>query len=173
MVKSPDPENPFLLSGVGIEPKGDFAGFECRWNEIPSPHEETITILVKTLAQDEAVREATYAEILAHILECYGKEEYYRPIRSEQLHLTTSSGKLANEIGVQTAFQPFWKRWIYSGKLKFALLTGKWLIRNQIKTKHADWGRYKQTLVANSDYRKFDESIRMVISGTRAQRQAA
>ena len=35
-----------------------------------------------------------------------------------------------------------------------------------------DWGRYKEVLTANTDCRKFDDMLRMVISGTADQRAA-
>jgi hypothetical protein len=40
-----------------------------------------------------------------------------------------------------------------------------------VKTKNVDWGQYKQNLIANTDYRKFDETLRMIISGTLEQRK--
>jgi len=44
-------------------------------------------------------------------------------------------------------------------------------MRKEVKIGNADWGRYKQHVISNSDYRKFDELLRMVISGTLEQRQ--
>lgn len=38
-------------------------------------------------------------------------------------------------------------------------------------TKAIEQGEYKQNLIVNTDYRKFDELLRMVISGTKVQRQ--
>jgi hypothetical protein len=49
------------------------------------------------------------------------------------------------------------------------LLLGKWLMQKNIQTENVDWGRYKHSLIANTDYRKFDESLRMTISGTSEQ----
>jgi hypothetical protein len=34
-----------------------------------------------------------------------------------------------------------------------------------------DWGKYKDTLVTNTDFRKFDDNLRMVISGSVVQGQ--
>jgi len=42
---------------------------------------------------------------------------------------------------------------------------------NNVKTKNVDWGQYKQQLIVNTDYRKFDETLRMIISGTLEQRK--
>ena len=45
------------------------------------------------------------------------------------------------------------------------------MIAAKIKNNAGDWGSYKSRLVENTDYRKFDETLRMVLSGTEAQRQ--
>ncbi|MEQ9564447.1 MAG: DUF3095 family protein, partial [Pseudomonadales bacterium] len=37
--------NPYLVP-KNIEAKGNFEGFECRWNEIQSPNEEVLTLMV-------------------------------------------------------------------------------------------------------------------------------
>ena len=39
------------------------------------------------------------------------------------------------------------------------------------KSETSDWGEYKHNLIVNTDYRKFDELLRMVISGSAAQSQ--
>ena len=171
LVKDPNPQNPFQIATDSVEPAGDFSGFECRWNEIPSPHEETISILIKVMTNEDVIRDEIYLEIMDRIIEIYGQAETHCPIRQEQISLATSVQKLAAEIGVQTAFQPSWRRWLYMIKLQFVILLGKWLMAKKVATENVDWGRYKETLVANTDFRKFDELLRMIISGTVVQRQ--
>ena len=171
LVKGPDPSNPFQIDETGIEPVGDFEGFQCRWNEIPSPHEETISILVRVMDKGDESKDKIYLEIMDRIIEIYGQAETHAPIRQEQITLATSVQKLAAEIGVQTAFQPFWQRWLYTIKLQAVILLGKWLMAKKVATEDVDWGHYKETLVANTDFRKFDELLRMIISGTVVQRQ--
>lgn len=171
LVKDPDPHNPFLLPEERIEPKGSFAGFECRWNSIPSPHEETVTILVKALEGEGVSEEAVYSEVLRNIIEIYGDEEYHHPVREELLTLADSLDKLATEIGVQTARLPPWRRWLYSLKLRLLVHLGRSLMDNRVKIGHVDWGLYKKTLIANTDYRKCDQVLRMIVSGTSKQRK--
>jgi hypothetical protein len=48
---------------------------------------------------------------------------------------------------------------------------GRFIMRRGMNVKNVDWGAYKDELIANTDYRKFDEVIRMVISGTVRQRE--
>ena len=43
-------------------------------------------------------------------------------------------------------------------------------MHKNFKTENTDWGHYKKTLIANTGYRKFDEVLRMIISGTLEQR---
>ena len=170
LVKDPGQKNPFLLSEDKIKASGSFEGFECRWNEIPSPLGETVAILVQALDQDISSKEIIYNEVSQKILDIYGDEEAHHPLRQEQLSLTTSLEKLSNEIRIRTAFQDTCKRWMYALKLKCLAYAGKYLMHKKIKTENTDWGQYKQSLIANTDYRKFDEVLRMIISGTLEQR---
>ena len=170
LVKDPMDDNPFLLPESQIKANGSFEGFECRWNEIPSPHEETVAILVQALEQKVSSKETIYSEVSQKILEIYGHEEEHHPLQLEQLSLTSSQKKLSCEVRIRTAFQSFWNRWSYALKLQLLVYTGKFLMAMNVKTENVDWGKYKQKLIANTDYRKFDEILRMILSGTSDQR---
>ena len=170
LVKDPRHDNPFILSESEIEANGNFEGFECRWNEIASPHEETVAILVKALEHKVSSKETIYNEVSQTILDIYGHEGDHHPIQPEQLSLTSSLGKLSIEVRIRTAFQGFWKRWRYALRLRLLGYIGRFLIFKNVKTKNVDWGQYKQKLIANTDYRKFDEMLRMILSGTSEHR---
>ncbi len=170
LVKDTRPNNPFL---VAEEEKGKeyiFTGFECRWNEIPSPHEETITLMVRVLENDLSERNRMYRALLKHIDRIYGTERRYHPLRADNMTLTRSPALLSVEAGVRTAFRPKPFRMIYMWKLQALRIVGAWFMKRGVKTESADWGQYKRNLIRNTDYRKFDETLRMVISGTEAQR---
>ena len=40
-----------------------------------------------------------------------------------------------------------------------------------LKTEETDWGTYKQTLIRNSDVRKFNDGYRQILAGNTAQRK--
>jgi hypothetical protein len=46
------------------------------------------------------------------------------------------------------------------------------LMKLGLRTEETDWSRYKETLVKNSDVRKFNDIFRQILAGTAAQRQA-
>ena len=170
LVKDPGQDNPFIISEEQIEASGSFKGFECRWNEIPSPHEETVAILVQALEKEIAAKENIYNEVSQKILSIYGDEQEHHPLRPEQLSLSTSIKKLSTEVRVRSTFQTLWKRVMYFIKLEFLVYIGKYLMHKKVKTENTDWGQYKQSLITNTDYRKFDEVLRMILSGTSKQR---
>ncbi|MBG7601444.1 MAG: DUF3095 domain-containing protein [Gammaproteobacteria bacterium] len=172
LVKDPSAGNPYLVNHEEIEPVGDFHGFECRWNEIPTPHEETIALLIQAVEEDESSRDALFMRIHAKIREIYGAAEEHRPVRAESLSLTFSLQQLAGEIAIRTAFKSIVYRIFYTTRLLFVLLAGKYMMAKGVQTDSTDWGSFKESLVASSDYRKFDEVLRMIIAGTRQQREA-
>lgn len=171
LVKGQSPNNPFLVPESELHTEGDFSGFECRWNEIASPHEEIITLLVQCLETEEASEQAVYQAISGHITQIYGNEGRHHPLRENRLALSLSPRNWSAEIKIRTAGLSGWQRWLYAVKLPFRVLLGRLFMGLRLKTRDGNWGRYKRMLVANTDYRKFDDVLRMVISGTAAQRQ--
>lgn len=68
-------------------------------------------------------------------------------------------------------WKPTLKRRIQYGlKLAFQIFVGQYLMWKKTITKNTDWGRYKTDLVKHADFRKFDDALKFVISGTEAQR---
>ena len=171
LLKDNSATNPYLLSEKDIEPKANFEGFECRWSEIPSTQEETVALMIQSLPQpNKTSTNQLYAEILKKIFTIYGEESSH-PLLEENLSLVTSPLKLAPETLIRTAFQGLGTKALYLLKAWISTLAGNYLMKNKVKTESNDWGDYKHQLVENTDYRKFDETLRMVLSGTEAQRQ--
>lgn len=171
LIKNPVLGYAYQLDEKIIELKGDFRGFECRWSEIPSSHEETVTLIVQTIEEDKECRKLTYDRVFQKIVEIYGDEQQHHPLRQENLNLTLSLTKLSSEARIRTAFQGVYTQFKYLFKLLFLAFVGKYLMTKNIQTESVNWGEYKQRLIANTDYRKFDEVLRMVMSGTKLQRK--
>ena len=102
----------------------------------------------------------------------YGDEESCHPIRNETLSLSLSFSKLSIEAKIRNLSQGFWTRVSYLGKIWNLTWLGKYLMAKGIKTENTSWGDYKKNFILNTDYRKFDETLRMVISGSQDQRNS-
>lgn len=171
LIKDPNAGNPHLVPDDGSIPaRGDFTGFECRWNEIASPHEEIISLLVQARSADLARQEAVYGEVLREIQAIYGDDATCHPLRPDLLTLSSSPRTLATEVAVFSDAKGRRRRG-YAWKLRLLTWLGRILMRRGLHLAGADWGTYKQRLIANTDHRKIDEVLRMVIAGTTEQRQ--
>lgn len=171
LLKEDIAENPYFLDETKVEANASFEGFECRWDEIPSAQEETVALMVQSTSEKEPEANQTYANVLETIFDIYGKEADRHPLLEENLSLVLSPIKLAPETMIRTAFQGIGKKMLYLIKAWFSTLLGKFLMERKIKNHLGDWGRYKAQLVENTDYQKFDDTLRMVLSGTQAQRK--
>ena len=166
-------------------PLADYTGFECRWNDIPSPHEEIVTLLVNvregrqpdSLTQKRAnnlsdnfshnvyshnsYSHNSYKEILDTIERIYGDETARHPLQAKQLQLAHSAKQLRAESAVrQTSVL----------RLQILTLMGRFSMHFGVKVGAMEWGNYKANLIATTDFQKIDGVLRMVLSGTQKQR---
>lgn len=151
-------------------PNADFSGFECRWKDIPSPHGETVSLLVMATCNTIEEKNTVYLEVLDEIQKHFGSVENHRPIQKKYLQLTTHAKDLSDEIKIRAGSGSMSARLIYAWLLPWKIRLGRYWMKKRKRALDADWGKYKDTLVANTDFRKFDDKLRMVISGSSEQR---
>jgi Protein of unknown function (DUF3095) len=155
-----------------IRPGGNFDGLECRWQDIPSRHGETVSVMVKVLADDVGEAGRIYGEVVAKVREIYGADDDCHPVWPPNLSFSFSGRQLGNEVGVRAAERGAWGRWLYLMKTRAIVLLGWFLVRFGVRTAETDWGRYKTILARNSDVRKFNDCFRQILAGNAAQREA-
>jgi Protein of unknown function (DUF3095) len=154
--------------GAGVAARGSHDGLECRWQDIPSPHGETVSLIVRAAGDDRRV----YRELIAKVAEIYGTEDACHPVTLPALSMTLGGRRLDNEAGVRVAVRGAWGRWRYRMWVRLVVILGWFLMKFRIRTQETDWSLYKPTLVRNSDVRKFNDVYRQVLAGTAAQRTA-
>lgn len=144
--------------------KADFEGFECRWKPIPAQNGEMLSVLVQALGKDREGLTQVYRQVIANferILEGDG-----RPVATSNLELGDSLDDFDSELklrgkGTATAVGMLAKNRIGQNSM------------NTGKTRLGFNGReYRREVAANTDFRKFDETLRMVIDVSAAQKEA-
>lgn len=155
-----------------VQPGGNFAGLECRWQDIPSRHGETISVMVRALGNDVEDTDRTYRELIARVREIYGADEACHPVWPPNLTFTFSGSRLANEVAVHTQGRGVLGKWLYLMQTRCWVLIGWLLMKFSIRTAATDWGRYKTILARNSDVKKFNDCFRQILAGNAAQREA-
>ena len=142
----------------------DFSGLECRWKRVGKGGKEVMTLLVwANPAASGADR--TYRQVLEKLQELFEFDAGANPVNAGALRMYLSIPALMGEIRFHTFEKSLYRRLAYLLKVELEVVLGKILMRFGIKTSQTDWGRYRSDLVKNSDFRKFDDMLRTVISG--------
>jgi hypothetical protein len=148
---------------------GSFEGFECRWQQVPSFHDHKLALLIAAVSPDAETNLATYRHVSKKIHDIYGEVASYHPLRAERMRLSFSPRQLSQEWRVRSARFGALGRFRYFARMLFLNLAGSFLFARKMDTSAVHWSRYKADLVENSDFRKFDGMLRMVMDGSEGQ----
>lgn len=148
----------------------NFSGLECRWQQVRQPRNEVITMIVKSNPDIEHPRQI-YEHVLQKMRITFGFDDKTNPINVPGLSMTLSFSELMGEARIRTHGQSWLKRIGYILKVQLQTIIGKILMAMNYETSATHWGLYKSELTLNSDHRKFDDMLRVVISGTKSQRK--
>ena len=135
----------------------NFDGLECRWEDIKTLKDETISILIKSINQKNS--NEIYTKCIKSIEEIAGNYEQRNPIKEiEQLNLSFNPMILNAEASIFSKNKI--GKFFTILKLAFENLLGLILMKFSI----GQWGKYKQRIIRTTDTEKFDDMLRMVIS---------
>ncbi len=164
LMKDPQSGAQYLVPD-SVLPNADFHGVECRWNQIPSAREENVALMVMATGNSPDEENTVYQDVLAQIEAIYGDTVARHPIAVPNLKMTFKRRNLSVEgrIRHQENFNFRTLRRMMWGSLKARI--AMWLNIGQ-------WGTYKTMFYESTDHEKFDDTLRMIISGSKTQRQA-
>ncbi|WP_108063269.1 DUF3095 domain-containing protein [Poseidonibacter lekithochrous] len=137
----------------------DISGLECRWEAIPSPKDDTLSILIKSK------NESYYENILSNIESIIGDNKKRHPILENALKLSFKDKDLNYESSIYS--QNFFMKRLINLKLKLINVIGYILMKLNLK----DWSTYKQRVLSTTDTEKFDDILRMVVSTSKEETQ--
>jgi hypothetical protein len=169
MVKDPLAQGVLRVEENGGLREGSFEGFECRWQGVPSFSDHKLALLVAAVSSDADVNLASYRQVSDKIAQIYGDISSYHPLRAEHMQLSFNPRELGHEWRVRSSRLSAWARVKYFGRMVLLNLAGVYLFARKMDTKTVRWSRYIDELVENSDVRKFDGMLRMVMDGSEAQ----
>jgi GGDEF domain-containing protein len=143
------------------EAEANFTGFQCRWNEIPSPSEETLSLIVRALGTEQGDNNHLYEDVLHQIESLYGDRPVRAPIRPDILTVAHNPRKYQLEVKIQR------RNLMYLVATMLLTSIGGLMAHFRV----GPMGRYKDIVAASIDNEKFDDSLRMIIAGTAQQRE--
>lgn len=144
------------------EYSANFDGLECRWEDIKTPKDETISILIKSINQTNSNQ--IYTECIKEIEKIAGNYSDRNPIKvPEQLKLSFNLKVLNAEASIFAKNKI--TRFFTILRLMFENLLGLILM----KYASGNWQDYKNRVIRTTDTEKFDDMLRMVISTNKKQ----
>ncbi len=153
---------------MDVLPKANYEGLECRWQDIYSPYGETISLIIKSTTKRES---ETYKKALALIKKIYGDEQDFHPIAEEKLHLAITGKQLDNETKVRAWKKSKFMKAVHRAYLKAVCFVATRMMKSKITARDFNLKMYKQILLATTDYKKFDNALRLVMAGNTEQRR--
>jgi hypothetical protein len=128
--------------------------------------------MVRALGPDTETGAALYRDIMTKVQEIYGSDETSHPISLPALTPALDAGRLGNEAGVRAADRGAFGKWLWIMRARWFVALGWLLMKFGLKTGETDWSTYKETMVKNTDVRKFNDIYRQILAGNAAQRSA-
>ncbi len=150
-----------VISHGGEE--ADFSGFECRWSKHPASSDEVISVLVQALNVNVDGRNRMYEDVLERIHDIYGEHHDRHPLNQAKMMVAFNPENYKYETGIRTP----------NGTWRDIVTLMLWSIGGYLLWRYSKkiWDRYKDTVYHSTDHEKFDDMLRMTISGTVRQRQ--
>lgn len=138
----------------------NFTGLECRWQDIYSFKGESMSLIVKLIEEEN--EPDNYNTVLKEIDHLYGPAAKRNPISEENIKLTFKKRGPAYEAKIQGKSKLF-----HTIRVWLANLYANYLF----KYGNEEWLRYKQLVKSTCDYEKFDDTLKVVLSGSPYQRE--
>lgn len=134
----------------------DLSGLSCRWNPIPSRRGVVISLLVEARSKDPG---KTYSDTLSKMNEIFnGELEEANPVNTDLAHYKSIKECYENEKRFHDSIYSI------SFLLRFLEIVAAVLIfKFKVHPLIFNPKRYAKSMRTHSDYRKFDDMLRMII----------
>lgn len=137
--------------------KADFTGLECRWENIKTTKDVTVSFIIK--ATNDINSQEIYENILHKFKDIAGSKTQRNPIKIKRNLFLSFNPKLL-KIEAKLNSKTFLERFLIISKMMLENLIGLILIKSGYKK----WKFYKRRIIKTTDTEKFDDTLRMVIS---------
>ncbi len=148
----------------------DFTGFECRWEPIPAKRDAILALLVQARAVDRAEASAIYKDAIATIEQILEGDGH--PVAVQTLKLATQAKLFEAEAKLLSGKVRGFTNWLKKTRASVQNRIGRTLLGHGWNAFGFPGAVYREQVVANTDFRKFDDTLRMVVDVTEAQEKA-
>lgn len=152
--------------GYGLRSDGhaevSVAGFECRWQPVKSRRGAIVSVLVQGRARSDAQNAAVYRGVLRVLGERAAASDLH-PLTPSRLTLRLFGGDYSTEARLMSGSSSgsAYERALHTARRQARI--GRALLDLGARAGSFDGSRYRHELIENSDFRKLDGMLRMVL----------
>lgn len=161
LLKDKRSDNPYLLQSSGDVGEPDLEGLSCRWEPLQATNGKMLTMMIKaqakTAKQENDDLDAIMTAIEAELGE---RPQNAAPVSASSLRFRWPPRGLMQEARMGGGGLAYWRRlsWVV-----FSSLVQLWCERFTTKIGPYDARKYAGEMQTNTDFRKFDGILRMVL----------
>jgi hypothetical protein len=164
LVKDPQRGEAYALAPADTPDLSLFRGFECRWRPIMSRKDRVASLLVAATTQDKGAQRLVYRRVLDGITAAaHMGMDGMRPLDATGLSLGSRARDLRVEASVRSGKSGGLRYWLFNTRARLLVNLATFLMRFGIRLADFDGATYRRDVVANTDFRKFDDMLRMVL----------
>jgi len=161
LLKSTDPENPYLLPDLETASEPDLEGLSCRWEPLQPRSGCMLTVMVQATADGASTEGEVLGGVLAAISGILGHGlNDSAPASSASMRFKWPPKGLGLEARATAQGRPLWRRYL---EVLVSSLIQFWCERFDRKAGDYDAPVYRDELRANTDFRKYDGVFRAVL----------
>lgn len=162
---------PVLRSEQATSEDPDLHGLECRWQPLENRNGKMLSLLVKAAPGHAGQAWQIYNDIIHEIETIYPEYAQSCPSHPGGLHISFAPSNLSKEVRLRGG-RTLFTRVLYFIRILILNALGQFSFKTGIRVGGFDGTRYLSEMVANSDARKFDEMLRMVLDSSDTQHRA-
>ena len=148
-----------------------FEGFECRWKPLASRRGKVVSLLVQATADDRGRAAEVYRGVL-QMLQAILDEAEGRPVAADNLAIASEGRAFDTEARIYEQRRSGVGVFARKQVIKAQAALGRYGFARGKETMGFPADSYRDEMSANTDYRKFDDTLRMVLDVTEAQHQS-
>ncbi|WP_137387854.1 DUF3095 domain-containing protein [Rhodoligotrophos defluvii] len=167
LIKSETSSAPFLLQGGEGEAIPDLGGLSCRWDPLVPRNGRMLALILRARNEAPAVKRQTLMRTMDAVARLAGSElKSIAPVSGHSLQFSWPPQRLAAEARLNSSRTPYWLE--YGKRLGISLV--QWAVQ-RLNRKIGDFDPvvYRDQLFANTDFRKYDGTLRLVLDVTDEQ----
>ena len=167
LIKADEDCNQYSIPDVQASGAPDLTGLSCRWQPLKSSHGQMICLLIQALDDNTQARHKILSSLLSRISLILDNDiSNSNPVAERTLRFNWPPDGLKMEAKLTKGQQSFNKRYLF---LLYQSFVQSVLERFNLTAGNYNAPEYRKELQTNADYRRFDDTLRLVLDCSEVQ----